>query len=376
MTQIPYGRQTIDEQDIEAVVEVLRSDYLTSGPKVIEFEQAMAAYCGTEHAVALSSGTAALHAVTHALDLGPGDEVIVPAITFAATANAVLYMDARPVFADILPDTLLIDPADVARKITPRTKAVIAVDYAGQLCDYQQLRRICQDHGLHLIADSCHALGANRDGQGPGQLADLAVFSFHPVKHIATGEGGMVITNDSRAATRIQQFRNHGIDTDHRQRSDMVTHCYDMTALGYNYRLTDIQCALGLSQLRKLPEFLKSRRRTSLLYDALLSPSPSIHPLSSDGDAHAHHLYVVRLSDQIDRDQVFRTMRANGIGVNVHYRPVYLHTHYRRLGYEAGLCPRAEDAYEHILTLPLYPALEEKEVQFIVRELERACQQT
>ena len=276
---IPYGRQSIDEKDVAAVCSVLRSDWLTTGPKVGEFERAVADYVGAEHGAAVSSGTAALHCAMYALGIGPGDEVIVPPMTFAATANCVVYQGGTPVFADVEPDTLLIDPAEVERKITDRTRAIIAVDYAGQPCDYEALRRIADRHGLALVADGCHALGAEYRGRKDGTLADMTAFSFHPVKHVATGEGGMVVTDDEAFAEKIRLFRNHGITTDHRQREALGSWFYEMVDLGYNYRMTDIQCALGISQLKKLPEFLERRRLIAARYDAAFGDSDTIFPL-------------------------------------------------------------------------------------------------
>jgi hypothetical protein len=244
-TMLPYGRQTIGGDDIAAVVETLRSDWLTTGPKVGEFERAFAAYTGAAEAVAVTNGTAALHAAMAALDIGPGDEVIVPPMTFAASANCVVYQGGTPVFADVDADTLLIDPAEVERRISPRTRAIVAVDYAGQPCDYDALQAIADEHGLALVADACHALGGSDHGRPVGTLADLSTFSLHPVKHITTGEGGVITTNDPELAARMRIFRNHGITSDHRQREQQGSWFYEMTDLGYNYRLTDVQCALG-----------------------------------------------------------------------------------------------------------------------------------
>jgi UDP-4-amino-4,6-dideoxy-N-acetyl-beta-L-altrosamine transaminase len=368
---IPYAQQWIDEEDIQAVVDVLCSDWLTTGPAVERFEQAIAAFTGARHAVAVSSGTAALHAAVHALGIGPGDEVIVPAMTFAATANVVVYQGACPVFADVDPGTLLIDPGDVERKITPRTRAVIAVDYAGQPCDYERLRAIADGHGIKLIADACHSLGATYQGRRVGTLAGLTAFSFHPVKHIATGEGGMIVTNDPEAAARMRRFRNHGIATDHRQRAEAGAWFYEMRELGFNYRLSDIHCALGTSQLRKLPEWLERRREIADTYDAALQLSSSFQPLAVRPEvSHARHLYVVQLADGIDRNAAFRAFRERGIGVNVHYVPVHLHAYYRRqFGTAPGLCPCAEHAYERLLSLPLYPRMREDQVQAVISAL-------
>ncbi|MDY0268608.1 UDP-4-amino-4,6-dideoxy-N-acetyl-beta-L-altrosamine transaminase [Trichloromonas sp.] len=361
---ISYGRQSVDESDIEAVVAVLRSDWLTTGPLVERFERSVADFVGVAEGVAVSSGTAALHGAMHAIGIGPGDEVIVPPMTFAATANAVLYQGGTPVFADADADTLLIDPARVEEKIGPRTRAVIAVDYAGQPADYGVLREICRHRGLILVADACHALGAADAGRPCGSLADLSAFSFHPVKPITTGEGGMVVTDNPEWAERLRSFRNHGITGDHRQRQEQGTWYYEMTELGGNYRLTDIQCALGLSQLARLPKWIARRRELAALYDRAFAGT-EVQPLAvRAGAEHGYHLYVVRVPE---RDRVFAELRAAGIGANVHYIPVHLHPYYRRrFGTGEGLCPVAEAAYGRILTLPLYPAMNFLDVSRIV----------
>jgi len=365
---IPYGRQQIGEDDIEAVVEALRSDYLTTGPRVAEFESAVARFVGAAEGVAVNSGTAALHAAAAAIGIGPGDEVIVPPMTFAASANAVVYTGATPVFADVRADTLLLDPAAAAAKVTPRTKAIVAVDYAGQPCDYAALRALCTAHGLTLIADGCHAIGATFRGRRVGELADLTCFSFHPVKHLTTGEGGMAVTNRADLAAAMRRFRNHGIATDYRQREAQGAWFYEMTSLGWNYRLTDIQCALGLSQLRKLPGWLDRRRQLAARYDAAFAEDPAIRPLAIAPEAlHAYHLYVVRVPG---RDRAFRELRTRGIGVNVHYVPVHLHPFYReRFGTGPGLCPVAEAAYAEILSLPLFPGLAEADQDRVIAAL-------
>ncbi|TEU12253.1 MAG: UDP-4-amino-4,6-dideoxy-N-acetyl-beta-L-altrosamine transaminase [Anaerolineales bacterium] len=367
-TLLPYGRQTVDEGDIAAVVEVLRSDWLTTGPKVAEFEQALVAFVGTKEAVAVSNGTAALHAAMYAIGIGPGDEVIVPPMTFAATANCVVFQGGTPVFADVDPDTLLLDPVQVEAKITPRTKAIIAVDYTGQPCDYDALRTIADRHELTLVADACHALGGSYKGRPVGSLADLSVFSFHPVKHITTGEGGMITTDDPELAQRMRVFRNHGITSDHRQRAQQGSWFYEMVDLGYNYRLTDLQCALGMSQLRKLPGWVARRQEIARHYDAAFAEIPAVDPLGVRDDvSHAYHLYVTRLDLaqlRATRAEVFTALRAEGIGVNVHYIPVHLHPYYcNRFGYGKGDLPSAESAYERILTLPMYPKMSEKDVE-------------
>jgi perosamine synthetase len=367
---IPYGRQTVDEGDIQAVAEVLRSDWLTTGPLVERFEKAVAEFVGAPHAVAVSSGTAALHAAYHAAGIGPGDEVILPPMTFVATANAAVYLGGVPVFADVDPRTLLLDPREAEKKITPRTKAVVAVDYAGHPCDYDSLRALADRHGLTLIADACHSLGGETRGRKVGTLADLTVFSFHPVKAMTTGEGGMVVTGNPEFAAKMRRFRNHGLTTDHRQRTAGGTWLYEMVDLGYNYRLTDFQCALGLSQLGKLPRWIGRRREIARDYDRALSALPGVHPLAVLPHViHAYHLYVIRLESGAggkDRGAFFRALRAEGIGVNVHYPPVHLHPYYRgRFDTRPGMCPVAEQAYEQILSLPIFPSLKDPEVREI-----------
>ena len=371
---IPYGRQFIDEDDISAVVEVLQSDWLTTGPSVGEFEGALAACVNAKEAVAVSSGTAALHAAMFALNVAAGDEVIVPAMTFAATANCVVYQGATPVFVDVEPETLLISPQAVEAALTPNTRAVIAVDYTGQPADYDRLRAITAQHGIALVADACHALGGSYKGQPVGSLADLNVFSFHPVKHIATGEGGMIATDNPKLADRMRRFRNHGITTDHRQREQQGSWFYEMVDLGYNYRITDLQCALGHSQLKKLPEFLKRRRQIARTYDEAFASSAHIKPLAVQADVeHAYHLYVIRLQAaglDIDRNGLFGILRDQGIGVNVHYIPVHLHPFYRKqFGTRAGLCPAAEAAYEQILSIPMFAAMTEAQIREVIDRL-------
>lgn len=374
---IPYGRQTIDDEDIKAVIEVLRSDWLTTGPRIAEFEEVFDRYVGAKYAVAVSSGTAALHCAMYALGIGPGHEVIVPAMTFAASANCIVYQGGIPVFVDVAPDTLLIDPKDVERKITPQTKAIIAVDYAGQPCDYGALREIADRHHLALVADACHSLGATYQGRSVGTLADLSVFSFHPVKHITTGEGGMITTDNKEYAKRMRIFRNHGISHDHRERQSQQPWFYEMVDLGYNYRITDFQCALGMSQLQKLPRWLERRQEIARQYDEAFAGIKGIKPLVVKADVrHAYHLYVVRIN-QVEtgtgRGEFYQGLRSRSIGVNVHYVPVHMHPFYQdRFGTGRGLCPVAESAYEQILSLPIYPAMTDEELKIVVRTIEAA----
>lgn len=368
---IPYAHQTIDAADIRAVTEVLKSDWITTGPKVREFERAIARVAGTREGVAVVNGTAALHAAAFAAGIGPGDEVIVPAMTFAASANCVLYLGGTPVFADVLEDSLLLDPAQVEAKLTPRTKAIMAVDYTGQPCDYDALQEIADRHDLTIISDAAHALGAQYKRRRVGTLADLTTFSFHPVKHVTTGEGGMVVTDDAELAERMRAFRNHGIFTDARAREEKGTWFYEMTELGYNYRLTDIQCALGISQLKKLSRSLARRRAIARRYDRAFAEIPGVKPLAVSPDVtHAYHLYVVRLDPEtigMDRAAAFGRLREKGLGVNVHYIPVHLHPYYRKhLGTRPGMCPVAEAAYERIVSLPMYPAMSDADVERVI----------
>jgi perosamine synthetase len=375
---LPYGRHWIDGDDIAAVVAVLQSDWLTTGPTVTHFEQAFAEATGAKHVIAVNSGTAALHAAMFALDIGKGDEVIVTPMTFAASANCVVYQGGTPVFADIDPDTLLLNPAAVAAKITPRTRAIIAVDYAGQPCDYDALRALADRYALALVADACHSVGGSYRGRSVGTLADLSCFSLHPVKHITTGEGGLITTEDDRLAQRMRRFRSHGITSDHRQREEAGSWFYEMVDLGYNYRITDFQCALGKSQLGKLPQWIERRQEIARRYDENFAGLNGIEPLWVRPDvSHAYHLYVVCMDAErlgADRGQVFAALRAEGIGVNVHYVPVYLHPFYQEhFGTQPGLCPVAEAAYERIISLPMFPRMSDQDLCDVLTAVEKVA---
>ena len=342
---------------------------------VDQFETAFAAYTQAHSAISVCNGTAALQSAIHAIDIKPGDEVIVPAITFCATANAILYSGGTPVFADILPETLLIDVDDVARKITPKTKAIIAVDYAGQPCDYTRLRQLTDQFNLYLLSDACHSLGAYYEQNPVGSLADLNCFSFHPVKPLTCGEGGMITVNTAdpdlaeRLCQRLRCFRNHGIETDHRDRHRTGQFEYDMKQLGFNLRLTDIQCALGLSQLSKLDMFTNERQRIAAEYRRLLRPLNDFQPLAAlPNRTHAYHLMVIRCGPR--RNTVFSELRKRHIAANVHYRPVYQHTYYReRNDATTPRCPNAESAYDQILSLPIFPGLEGAQLQHVYQSL-------
>lgn len=364
---LPYGRHDVDETDVAAVVAALRADWITSGPRVAEFEEALARLAGVPHAVAVSSGTAALHTALFSAAIGPGDEVVVPPLTFAATANAVLYQGGTPVFADVRPDTLNLDTAAAAAAVTPRTRAIIGVDYAGQPGDLDALRELGRTRGLCVIEDAAHALGATYRGRPVGADADLAVFSFHPVKHATTGEGGAVMASDAGLAERARRFRNHGIASTPAERRDWR---YDMVDLGFNYRLTDLQCALGLSQLTRLPRALARREAIAARYRAAFADLAGLTlPAVAPDVRHAWHIFPVLLDLErlrADRGAVFAALRAEGIGVNVHYIPVYWHPYYSERGYRRGLCPVAERAYERLVTLPLFPAMTDGDADDVV----------
>ena len=367
---LPYGRQVIDDADIHAVIKTLRGDWLTTGPTVETYEKAFAAQVSAEHAVAFSSGTAALHAAMAVAGIGPGDEVITTPMTFAATANAALYCGARPVFADVCDDTATLDPSAVESHITSKTRVIAPVDYAGHPAALDELSEMCAKRGILLVEDAAHALGAKYHRKPVGSIADLTIFSTHPVKHITTGEGGMVTTRHAALAQRMRAFRNHGITTDARTRNERGDWYYEMDQLGYNYRIPDILCALGLSQLKKLDQWLIRRRDIADWYslafqefDELRAPTVSAHCDS------AWHLYPIRLSLDlltVDRRQIFKALRAEGIGVNVHYIPVYWHPYYQRLGYERGLCPIAERIYEESISLPLWAGMTDPDVNDVI----------
>ena len=373
---LPYGRQSLDDADVQAVVEVLKSDWLTTGPKVGEFEERFSAWVEAKYAVSFSSGTAALHAAAFAAGLGPGDEAITTPMTFCATANCVLYQGATPVFADVSADTLNLDPGEVAKKLSLQTKAILAVDYAGHPADLDALLALTQSRGIPLIEDACHALGAEYRGKRVGGIADMTVFSFHPVKHLTTGEGGMVTTNDATLAETLRRFRNHGISSEARQRQASGQWYYEMVLLGFNYRLTDIACALGLSQLTKLRANLARRREIAARYTAAFRDLPGLIPPSVRAEMNpAWHLYPIRVDSAkltVDRGQIFRALRAENIGVNVHYIPVHLHPYYRgQFGHRDGECPVAEAAYERLISLPMFHGMTDTDVGDVVQAISK-----
>ncbi|MBP1993972.1 UDP-4-amino-4,6-dideoxy-N-acetyl-beta-L-altrosamine transaminase [Paenibacillus eucommiae] len=371
-TWLPYGRQWIDEADIQAVTAVLRSDYLTTGPKIEAFESKLARQVGAKYAVAFANGTAALHGACCAAGIGPGDEVITSPLTFAASANCVLYQQATPVFADIDASTYNLDPAKTAELINSRTKAIIPVDFTGQPADLRTIRALAHEHGLLVIEDAAHALGAFYEGEPVGGISDMTMFSLHPVKHITSGEGGIITTNSEDLYEKLLQFRCHGIV---RERAKLIHEAHgpwyhEMQSLGYNYRMTDLQAALAESQLEKLPMFVAKRREIATQYDEAFGAMKVLQiPWQSSEGVSSWHLYVIQLRlEQLSagRKQIFEELIALNIGVNVHYIPVYYHPYYEQLGYSRGLCPQAERLYERILTLPLFPAMTAADVRDVI----------
>jgi len=372
---LPYARQTVEDVDVQAVTAAVRSDWLTTGPLVDDLERTVASLVQARHAVAVSSGTAALHAAVFAAGIGPGDEVVTTPLTFAGSANAVLYQGGTPVFADIRPDTLNLDPGAVAARLTSKTRAVLPVDFAGQPVDLEAFQAMAHAHDLAVIEDAAHALGAAHRGRPVGSVADLTTFSFHPAKLITTGEGGMVTTDREELARRIRRFRNHGLETDFRERAATGAPYSPMVDLGYNYRLNDLQCALGLSQLGRLEQFLKRRADIADRYRAALGSVPEVVvPRVESHVRHAWHIFPIlldlhRLST--DRNTVLAALRAENIGVTVHYVPVYWHPYYEALGYRRGLCPHAESAYERLLTLPLFPSMTDRDMEDVLTALRK-----
>ncbi|MSU75819.1 MAG: UDP-4-amino-4,6-dideoxy-N-acetyl-beta-L-altrosamine transaminase [Candidatus Magasanikbacteria bacterium] len=366
---IPYGRQSLNQEDINAVVETLQSDWLTQGPKVESFEQALAEYCGASFAVVTTNGTSALHTAYAAADFKPGDEFITCPITFPATSNAGLWQGAKPVFVDCDPTTGLIDLNGIEKKITPRTKAIVSVDYTGRAVDYDQVWTIAQRHNLLVISDACQALGASYKGKKVGSLADFTVFSFHPVKSITTGEGGAVLTNDESDYKVMKSFVTHGISKQGLENPSPGDWYFEMQRLGQNYRLTDLQCALGLSQLKRLDSFIAARRaRVARYHEAFSSCSKLELPiLDTSENQSAWHLYVVRLAPElaVKRAEIFKKLRAKGIGIQIHHIPTYRHPYYQKLGYHAEDYPNAEKFYASVLSLPLFPDLTSTQQDYV-----------
>lgn len=379
--KIFYGRQWIDEDDVNAVSEVLRSDYITCGPKVSEMERVLTEYTGANYAVAVSNGTAALHCACMAAGIGPGDEVITTPITFAASANCVLYCGARPVFADIDSETYNIDPESIRKCITDRTKAIIAVDFTGQAVKQKEIRAICDAYGLVFIEDAAHAVGTRYDGKQVGSIADMTCFSFHPVKTVTGGEGGAVLTNREDFYKKIVLAHTHGITHDEDAMEDGPHEgpwYYEQTALGYNYRITDFQAALIVSQMKKLPMFAARRKEIVKIYDEAFADVPEIIIQKEIAESDTcRHLYIIRLDlDRLtcSRREFFDAMSAENVRCQIHYIPVYWFPYYKNLGYERGLCPKAEEIYRSILSIPLYPKMTDQDVRDVIHAVKKVVE--
>ena len=376
--KIFYGRQWIDEDDIYAVAETLRSDYLTCGPKVDEMERTLEAYTGAKHAVAVSNGTAALHCACMAAGIGPGDEVITTPLTFAASANCALYCGARPVFADVNPDTYNIDPESIRARITERTKAVVAVDFTGQAVEFDRIRAICDEHHLVFIEDAAHSLATRYKGKQVGSLADMTTFSFHPVKTVTGGEGGAITTNNEEYYRKLVLAHTHGITHDEALMEEAPHEgpwYYEQIALGYNYRITDFQAALIVSQMKKLDAFAARRKEIVRKYNEAFSEIPEIIVQKEIPESDTcRHLYLLRLDlDKLSctRREFFDAMSAENVQCQIHYVPVYWFPYYRRLGYEKGLCPAAEEIYKGIMSIPLYPKMTDQDVEDVIHAVRK-----
>ena len=379
--KIYYGRQWIDEEDVKAVSEVLTSDFVTCGPKVAELERALAEYTGAGYAVAVSNGTAALHCACIAAGIGPGDEVITTPLTFAASANCVLYCGAQPVFADVDPKTYNTDPASIESHITEKTKAVVAVDFTGQAAKIREIREICDKHGLIFIEDAAHSIGTKYEGKPAGSLADMTCFSFHPVKTITSGEGGAVTANDRELYKKLVLAHTHGITHEEEQMEEGPHEgpwYYEQISLGYNYRMTDFQAALLLSQLKKLDRFAERRKEIVRRYNEAFQMLPEIIVQEEIPESDTcRHLYIIRLDLErlaCTRRQFYDAMAAENVQCQIHYVPVYWFPYYRHLGYKKGLCPNAEEIYKGIVSIPLYPRMTGQDVEDVIRAVEKIVQ--
>jgi len=363
---ISYGRQWKDDDDIKEVIKVLKSDWLTQGPKVEEFEKAVAKYCGVKYGVAVSSGTAALHSAYIVAGIKSGDEIITTPLTFAATANMMVFCGAKPIFVDIQENTLNIDPVEIKKKITKKTKAIVSVDFAGHPCDYDEILKIAKKYNLLVIDDACHALGAEYKNKRIGSFSDMTILSFHPVKHITTGEGGMVLTNNKDFYEKLKVFRHHGIV----KKSENDKWYYEIENPGFNYRITDFQCALGLSQLKKINKFIKRRRDIVAEYNkAFKNIKEIIIPVEKKYVKSSWHIYPIQIK-RIDRKRIFDDLQKEGIGCQVHYMPLHLHPFYKKkFGYKKGDFPIAERYYERAITLPLFPKMTGKNIKKVIKKI-------
>ncbi len=380
-SKIFYGRQWIDEDDVQAVTEVLRSSYITCGPKVDEMERTLKEYTGAEYVVAVSNGTAALHCACMAAGIGPGDQVITTPLTFAASANCVLYCGAAPVFADIDPETYNIAPESIRAHITEKTKAVIAVDFTGQAVRHKEIRAICEEFQLVFIEDAAHAIATKYKGKQVGSLADLTTFSFHPVKTITGGEGGAVLTNSEAFYQKLMLARTHGITREEGQMEHPIQEgpwWYEQVTLGYNYRLTDFQAALIVSQMKKLDRFAARRKEIAERYNEAFSEIPELTLQREIPESETcRHLYMIRLRLEklkCSRREFFDAMGEENVQCQIHYIPVYWFPYYQRLGYEKGLCPNAEEVYQGIISIPLYPAMTEQDVKDVIHAVKKVVE--
>lgn len=376
-TKLYYGHQYIDDADIQAVVDVLKSDYLTCGPKITELEEKLCKLTGAKYAVVCSNGTAALHMACMAAGVEPGDEVITTPITFAASANCALYCGAKPVFADINDKTYNIDPEQVKVATTEKTKAVVAVDFTGQSVELDKLMAHCKEHNLVLIEDGAHVIGTKYKGQPNGSIADMTTFSFHPVKTVTGGEGGAVMTNNEEYYQKLLLARSHGItrDTAFMEEEPHGGWYYEQVSLGYNYRMTDIQAGLLISQLDKLPMFSERRKEIVAKYDEAFLQMPEIQVQEEIPESDTtRHLYILRIRPEmltINRREFFDALAAENIMCNVHYIPTYYFPHYQRLGYEKGICPKAERLYDEMMSLPLYYGMTDKDVEDVIKAVKK-----
>ena len=379
---IPYGHQWIDNKDIKEVIKVLKTNWITQGPKVEKFEKAIAKYCKVKYAIAVSSGTVALHLAYLVASIKKGDEVITTPLTFAATANTIVHCGGRPVFVDIKEDTLNIDPEKIEKKITKKTKAIAPVDFAGHPCDYDKIRKIAKKYNLLIIEDASHALGAKYKRKKIGSFANMTILSFHPVKHITTGEGGMVLTNNKKFYEALKILRHHGIIKKPLSSANATTGkekgswYYEIESPGYNYRITDFQCALGISQLKKLDKFIKKRREIVERYNkAFKNIKEIVIPKETEHTKSAWHIYVIQFcldKLKVSRKKIFEELRKQGIGVQVHYIPLHFQPFYKKkFGYKKGDFPIAEKYYKRAITLPLFPKMMNEEIEKVIEIVKR-----